>query len=317
MLQNDESKLESGLADRHIYNANLSDRDLQKMLDLYSTKPKPVYSSIYQVFFKLKYYIAFNIPPNNPWLLLFGNSKDHVDQRFLLFFYDYESFFTVTLAVLVMFAHISFLYSIIKEVSKNCIANSTADLYFAVLLCTFYAANVATDSFMSYLPFEVFGLTRKELVEYWSSKIELAGGDRPAESRSSTSSFANSMLLQRLGRDIPLSRLTDENFKHLSLQGKIGVNVEIFKSSVSTGFIWGVIGTILLSNIALLVSVGIILGTNDTYVGVVQNFIAVEIVTYVHELVPKALQIFDVDPDYCSSSWFQVRKNALCGCCDQ
>ena len=63
---------------------------------------------------------------------------------------------------------------------------------------------------------------------------------------------------------------------------------------------------LIVNNMYLVVTIGVIMGTSTDIISLVQNFIAVEILVHVHEMLASIMKIKDRSPERFNKSWRDV-----------
>jgi len=63
---------------------------------------------------------------------------------------------------------------------------------------------------------------------------------------------------------------------------------------------------LVINNLMLVITIGIIMGRSTDTIALVQNFISIEILVHVHEMIPEVLRLKDRSPEKFNKNWRQV-----------
>lgn len=247
--------------------------------------------STHLILYKWQDYLS--IPTDLSGNILFGIRKQREDgtfdnNRVLFVFHDWDSLFTVALGYMVVLAELAILFAIVTELLSPCKSIGDSVSAIPVALCTMYAASVASDNAMRFFPFE---MTCQDPANYCA--------------------LVEARLVQKL-KPIPFAFETtgifekdlDELVKSNPEEAKviqIGVAQDKFQSLVT----WCMTCALQLSNLLLLTTVAIVMGTSDSILSLIQNFVSVEIVVHIHEFIPRALRLKDHSPDKFNCSYVE------------
>jgi len=206
---------------------------------------------------------------------------DH--SRFLFIFHSPRAFFIVSLALTVLIAQ----YLTVAFIVMNSTVqfppcdynpeNSQA----AVALCVIYAAYVATQDFNEHFPFELVGKNKEDYCRIINAKVRI--GVIP----SSTYWLETIMKFIKIPFE---SKSIQETNKRAKDFYELMTCIVCFSMMLS-------MNALLLSALALSIAYA------STTVNQLQNFVAIEIVMHIDEVIPKIFRIEDISPERYSKSW--------------
>jgi len=258
-----------------------------------------------------KWHDYMSIPQRHAFAnILYGARKKDKDGRFLeednhcrfLFvFHDAQSLFIMGLSYLVVFGEISILFAIVSELlDENChndaISKGTITLV-PLVLCTLYAASVASEAFFRFTPFELTGQSLESYCAIADILVKLGKRYIPYHINFT---FMFREDLNRIAEADPSRR---EAIRKVLIESSL---------RDSTTFILTI--ALQFANFLLLTTVAIVMGTSQTLLQLIQNFVSVEIVVHIHEFIPKALRLRDLSPQSFNSSFTAVRASASIVC---
>lgn len=250
-----------------------------------------------------KWHDYMSIPHRHPFAkIVFGaREKDNEGRftkednhcRFMFVFHDASSMFIMFLSYLVIFGEISILIAIVSELlHQNChTTQPTGNITLVpLILCTLYAASVASEAFFRFTPFE---LTGQSMESYCAiADILVATG------RKTIPGYVNFTLM--FSED--LKRIAERDPSRKEAVTKVLIESTLRDSST---FIMTV--ALQFANVLLLTTVAIVMGTSHDLIMLIQNFVSVEIVVHIHEFIPKALRLRDLSPHAFNNSFTAVR----------
>lgn len=257
--------------------ARLDEKEKRDEDDIYLT-------STHQILFKLSDYAS--LPGRLPSCdfsgflsIIIGNRKcgrkghfiadDH--SRFLFVFHNAASAYLVFCAVIIFLAQFVAVFALLKEAHETEITSCSDSVsVYPILLCILYSAAAALDDLLSCVPFEIVGISRLEYC-FKITKANMQGKQGRF--------FYWSKTIGRLWK----SGTPEEKFKHL-------FDFYELLSAVGPSFF------LLINNLQLVITIGIIMAISTDMLSLVQNFIAVEILVHVHEMIPPLMRLQDRSP---------------------
>ena len=253
--------------------------------------------SSHMIAFKLSDYISlprhFTFDISGLFSILFGSrmldeNKRYVKEdnsRFLLIFHDPYCVFYVSISILVFACQIATLYYILfYEFYGNRFEwcnSKKAKSIFAIYLCIVYACYTATKDFTDYFPFELTGKPLDEYCFIVQKKVE--SGMYPPH----TFWFENFLKFFRILCDSKSAKETNKRAKEF-----YDLFVTILAFSV-----------IVFSNYLLLFTLSLQIAMATSTVDLLQNFISIEIIMHIHEVVPSIFRMKDLSPERFQKSW--------------
>jgi hypothetical protein len=280
------------------------------------TNKIPIIKSTHLIFFKIADYIDIELK--------------HYDTNFLFIFLHREACFDFLLAVLIFMSELFVMVNLFDESKGNCKddGNQPQNIWMACLLCSLYAANVGTIKFYQAFPYELVGTDPDRVKSAFEDynlqrKNTLDGEGAVCLDNSSLSDTAEQSLMesQSNSTDFAAATVGKSDSYYLSsslppmsslvshiLHPKPAVEkfVKYSKSAVSLLYLSGVAILLQLNNLLLLLVIGGVLGTAQTFRELISSFISVELITNVHEIVPKALYLRDRSPTHFNKSRVQL-----------
>ena len=148
---------------------------------------------------------------------------------------------------------------------------------YAILLCILYAAAAAVEDVFVCIPFEIVGLSKKEYCEIVTRNCE--------HGLSSRCVYWSKTILRLWAPGTP-----EEKFSH------IYDFYELLSAIVPAVFLIG-------NNIYLVVTIGTIMAISGDTLTLVQNFISVELLVHVHEIIPRIVRLKDRSPHRLNKNW--------------
>jgi hypothetical protein len=214
------------------------------------------------------------------------------NSRFLMLFHDSASLFTLAIAYLVLFGEVSILIVIVEEMRhSSChIDYSKGDVTLVpLLLCTLYAASVASDRFFRFTPFELTGQTMESYCAIADILVHMGKTYIPA--------YVNFNAM--FGKDLQRIMETDPSRKTEIQKAMLVSHLQ----DSTTIFLTLALQA---ANMLLLTTVAIVMGTSTHLLSLIQNFVSVEIVVHIHEFIPNALRLRDMSQQSFNSSFTAV-----------
>jgi hypothetical protein len=257
-----------------------------------------VLKSTHLIFFKIRDYVDFS--PMSEMHFRF--------KRFLFIFKNVEAFFDFSLASVILISQIVILANIFEESKQACGTKEPArNLWMGAILCSLYAASVATELFLQALPYEIIGTTpekAQKLIEWINMKqqVDIENNNGMNAINNNNNDAANNWEYDGIDIDIitspsllltyyDSSQININNIKNLS-------NKAYVYATTATSYLYLVVISSLLqlSNILLLLVIGLMLGNSLTFTDLITKFISIEIVIHIHEIIPQVLKIRDKSP---------------------
>jgi hypothetical protein len=290
---------------------------------LVSEKQHPLIKSTHLIFFKIADYIDVEF--------------QHMDKNFLLIFHNSECCFDFLLATLIFMSELFVMVNLFDESKGNCKddGNQPKNIWMATLLCALYAANVGTIKFYQAFPYELVGTDPERVKtayqEFNRRRRNTVETDEPSSDTSFTTSPidcldnsslsdhpAQSLMKGAASSSSPLPDIESDS-RYISSNPMSGLITHILhpkpsvdkfvkysKSAVSYLYIYSVATLLQLNNLLLLLVIGSVLGTAQTFRELISSFISVELITNVHEIVPRALYLCDKSPTHFNKSRVQL-----------
>ena len=226
------------------------------------------------------------------------------DGRFLFLFHDFKSFCLIGIAFLILFAQYRLLKNLYDrsgnhQCDESLYFNTESPSWEVVLLCVVYAAGAATEDFFVLVPYEIIGKdlesyciyvheqvkNRKRVKrQFWIQAI-VNFLYRPSKSGSTEGSTANS------------SDSNSDSDIHIASRFRVFVDLVV---AIIVSF----------ANLIMVVLTVLVMGYQIAYssgtVDMIQNFIAVEIILHINEIIPKMFWIKDLSPYRFKKSLFET-----------
>jgi hypothetical protein len=276
------------------------------------TNKIPLIKSTHLIFFKIADYIDIEFK--------------HYQTNFLFVFLNREACFDFLLAVLIFISELFVMVNLFDESKGNCKddGNQPQNIWMGCLLCSLYAANVGTIKFYQAFPYELVGTDPdrvKSAFEDYNQQRKHSldeGATTPLDNTFLDTATVSIMESQPNSTAVPTS--TGESYYMSSstlpmsslvshiLHPKPTVEkfVKYSKSAVSLLYLYTIAILLQLNNLLLLLVIGGVLGTAQTFRELISSFISVELITNVHEIVPKALYLRDRSPTHFNKSRVQL-----------
>lgn len=255
----------------------------------------PYIDSTHKILFKISDYASFPKRKLRSWdsfkTILIGSRRKDIhgnfhpeDQSRLLFiFHDLRSLYLLFFAGFLFaaqFLSLVFIFSDALNLAEEC--TDTISTY-PLILCVLFAAAQATEDLYDVLPFELVGVSREEYC------LNVSRANFKGQRASSTFWFDT----------------IKEVFSTVDLKSERG-RQEKLQSIVDFGLLCSaVVPTLFLvvNNIYLVITIGVIMGGSPDIITLVQNFVSVEILVHAPEMIAKIMRIRDRSPDRFNKSW--------------
>jgi hypothetical protein len=215
-----------------------------------------------------------------------GDYVKESQSRFLLFFHDFGCFYLTFCAGFIFVAQLMAVILIFNQARDNVVtscdesdldcevtfhcevtsSNSNSDPQYAIILCIMYASAAAVeDLFVCCLPFEIVGVSKEEYCFIVNQRIKAC------------------LKPPRILWFKAFSKLFSRS------DNKVEDIAEFydFVSAIGPTMI------LVFNNFYLTTTIGFIMAVSPDLLDLVQNFIAVEILVKVHEIIPRIMRIRD------------------------
>jgi hypothetical protein len=279
----------------------------------------PLIKSTHLIFFKIADYIDVEF--------------QHTDKNFFLIFHNSECCFDFLLAILIFISELFVMVNLFDESKGNCKDDGSQpqNIWMACILCALYAANVGTIKFYQAFPYELVGTDPESVKtayqEFNRQRRNTLETMEPSFTSSSINCLDNSSLSDHPTQSLmkndasssPIADIENTDTRFLSSNPMSGLISHILhpkptvdkfvkysKSAVSYLYIYSVATLLQLNNLLLLLVIGGVLGTAQTFRELISSFISVELITNVHEIVPRALYLRDKSPTHFNKSRVQL-----------
>ena len=260
--------------------------------------------SSHMVFYKISDYMS--IPKNSTCdfqglmqVVVGGRKQDRhgyfiaEDQsRFLIVFNDFNSFFILSVSILIFFCQ----YLVIVQLFWDSSATMNDDegesspiSLFAIILCIVYAAYIAASDFANFFPFELVGKSQYEFCRIVHKYVE--DGKKPPLT------FWVDALVRFIKVPVETSSL-EEAYSRAETFWNVAVSVVCTLSFTS-------------QNIFLAIVLGLTIKNANTTIEMIQNFVSLEIIVHVHETIPLIFGFIDLSPERFKKSWPSVSLFSL------
>ena len=228
-----------------------------------------------------------------------GNYMKGDEGRFLLIFHDVYSFVLIFMALMILFAQYQLLQNLYKASGTHICDN---DLYFntsnpsweVVFLCVIYAAGQATEDFFVVVPYEIIGKNVESYCIYVHERVR------------KRLPVGRTFWFEAFRRF--LTRKSSEGKDKDSIyEGDVEVHIAS-RFRVLADLIVAV--AVFFANVSMVILTVLVMGYQIAYssgtVDMIQNFIAVEIILHVNEVIPRMFWIRDLSPYRFRKSLFEV-----------
>ncbi len=263
--------------------------------------------SSHHVLFKMSDYVSF---PKNISIMnqIFGRRMKSIDGyylkgddgRFLFIFHDFYSFTLISLSFLVLFAQYQLLNNLYDrsgtgQCEESLYFNSDDPSWEVVFLCVVYAAGQATEDFFIVVPYEIMGINLESYCMYVNQQVQNRSRVQRTFWMEAVVNFLNRH--SKSSEKIDEKLAGDENDLHIATRFRVLADL-IVAIIVSHANIVMVFFTVMVMGFQIAYSSGTI--------DMIQNFIAVEIVLHVNEVLPRMFWIKDLSPYRFRKSLFET-----------